>query len=265
MREITRSVKVALKCLIAVVLVDVDLPYWTSKVEHLVALAAIVSNIYTAHAQKRLFMHFRCKFRHRRSICRRWFPIWVQNFGNLATFYVVFWILYSECPPYFYFRFVWPTDLECIPHASIPTSIISTKFEVDMTIHCRVFVCWHITWLCDLDFWPFDLEQLLCMAGHVANLEDPTPIRSWVRSYNVSRWLLLKMLTLLLRMRRITWPASRGSKTITFLESPTLICLFIMHFGGSTMNVIKVICENNARPCVKRLWVSAHARNHVIC
>ena len=35
MREITRSVKVALKCLIAVVLVDVDLPYWTSKVEHL--------------------------------------------------------------------------------------------------------------------------------------------------------------------------------------------------------------------------------------
>ena len=40
MREITSSVKVALKCLIAVVLVDVDLPYWTSKVEHLVALSA---------------------------------------------------------------------------------------------------------------------------------------------------------------------------------------------------------------------------------
>jgi len=48
MREITRSVKVALKCLIAVVLVD--LPHWTSKVEHLVAFAAIVSNICTAHA-----------------------------------------------------------------------------------------------------------------------------------------------------------------------------------------------------------------------
>ena len=38
MREITRSVKVALKCLIAVVLVDVDLPYWTSKVEHIAAV-----------------------------------------------------------------------------------------------------------------------------------------------------------------------------------------------------------------------------------
>ena len=51
MREITRSVKVALKCLIVVVLVDVDLPYWTSKVEHLVAFQATVSNICTAHAQ----------------------------------------------------------------------------------------------------------------------------------------------------------------------------------------------------------------------
>jgi len=40
MREITGSVKVAVKCLIAVVL-----PYWTSKVEHLVVYAAIVSNI----------------------------------------------------------------------------------------------------------------------------------------------------------------------------------------------------------------------------
>ena len=90
MREITRSVKVALKCLIAVVLVDVDLPYWTSKVEHLVAFLAIVSNICTAHAQKRLFMHFRRKFRHRYSIRRPRFPIIVQNFGDLALFYVNF-------------------------------------------------------------------------------------------------------------------------------------------------------------------------------
>ena len=104
------------KCPVAVVFVDVDLPYWTSKVEHIAAFTAIFSNICTAHAQKRLFINFRCKFRHRRSIR----------------------ILYSECPPYFYFRFVWPADLESIPHAPTRTLIISTKFEVDMTIHCRV-------------------------------------------------------------------------------------------------------------------------------
>ena len=68
------------------------------------------------------------------------------------------------------------------------------------------------------------------MAGHVTNLaskfEDPTPIRSEVTSYNVSRWLSLKMRTRPLHMNRITWPVSRGSKTITYLESPTPICLF---------------------------------------
>ena len=55
MREITRSVKVNLKCFISVVLVDVDLPYWTSEVEHLVAFTATVSNICTAHAQASRF------------------------------------------------------------------------------------------------------------------------------------------------------------------------------------------------------------------
>ena len=77
-------------CLIAVVLVDVDLPYWTSKVEHLFAFAATVNNICTAHAQKRLYMHLSRKFRHRRSIRRPRFPIRVLNFGDLATFYVDF-------------------------------------------------------------------------------------------------------------------------------------------------------------------------------
>jgi len=136
------------------------------------------------HAQKRLFMNFRCKFRHRRSIRRPRFPGRVQNFSDLATFFVDFYILYAECPPYFYFRFVWPTDLKSIPHASTPMSIIPTRFEA------------------------------------------PTSIRSWVMSDNVSHWLPLKMRTLPLRMRPVTWPVSRGSKTITFLESPTPICLF---------------------------------------
>jgi len=138
MREITRSVKVALKCLIAVVLVDDDLPYWTSKVEHLVAFTAMFSNICTAHAQRRLFMNFRCKFWHRRSIHRPRFPVRVQNFSDLATYSVNFCILYAEGPPYFYFRVVWPTDLESMPHASTHTSIIPIRFEADMTINSRV-------------------------------------------------------------------------------------------------------------------------------
>jgi len=220
MREITHSVKAPLKCLIAVILVDVDLLYWTSKVAHSVAFTVIFSNICTAHVQKRLFMNFRCTFRHHRSIRRLRCPIWVQNFGDLAAFSVDFCILYAECPPYFYFRFVWPTDLESIPHASTPTSSNSHQvwswYDHPLPSY-SVFV-----WPCDLDLWPFDLEQLSCMAGHVTNpatkFEDPKTICSWVTSYNGSHWLPLKMCTRPLRMRRITWPVSRGSKTITFLN-----------------------------------------------
>jgi len=95
-------------------------------------------HLYCACAEMVIYMNFRCKFRHCRSIRRPRFPIRVKNFSDLATFSFDFCILYAECPPYFYFRFVWPTDLESIPHASTPTSIILTRFEVDMTINCRV-------------------------------------------------------------------------------------------------------------------------------
>jgi len=159
--EITRSAKVALKCLITVVLVDDDFPYWTSKVEHLVAFTAIFSNICTAHAHKRLFMNFRCKFRHRRSIRRPRFPIRVQNFSFFRGFLHFCMLNVRHISTS---GVDWPTDLESIPHASTPTSIIHARFEVDMTIHCRVitfFFCRHVTWPCDLDLWCFDIEHVM--------------------------------------------------------------------------------------------------------
>jgi len=63
------------------------------KVEHIVSFTAIFSNICTVHAQKRLFMNFQCKFRHRRSIRRPRFPVRVRHFGDLATLSVDFCIL----------------------------------------------------------------------------------------------------------------------------------------------------------------------------
>ena len=66
MRKITRSVKMTYcsrSCQRRFNVLDF-------KSEHLVAFVATVSNICSAHAQKRLFMHFRCKFRHRRSMRR---------------------------------------------------------------------------------------------------------------------------------------------------------------------------------------------------
>jgi len=122
-----------------------------------------------------------------------------------------------------------------------------------------VFVCRYVTGPCDLDLWPFDLEQMSYMASYVINpatkYEDPTPIRSSVMSYNVSRWLPLKMRTLPLRMRRITRPVSRAQKQLHFWNPRPRFAYSLCNFGGSTMKVIKVICENNARPCVKRRMI----------
>ena len=105
------------------------------------AFTAIFSNMCTAHAQKRLFMNFRCKIRHRRSIPRPRFPTWVENFGDSATISVDFFAFYIWMSAIFLLPVLltyWPSDLESITHASTPTLLIPTKFEVDMTIHCRV-------------------------------------------------------------------------------------------------------------------------------
>ena len=73
----------------------------------------------------------------------------------------------------------------------------------------------------DLDLWPFDLEQLTYMAGHVTNLatkfEHPMPIRSWFMSYNVSIENVYAAIA-----------HAPNHVTITYLESPTPICLFTM-------------------------------------
>jgi len=132
-----------------------------------------------------------------------------------------------------------------------------------------VFVCWYFKWPCDINIWPLDLEQMSYMASHVTDLateyEDPTRIRSSVMSYNVSRWLPLKMRTRPLRMHRITRPVSRGLKTITFWNARPRFAYSLCNFGGSTMKVIKVIWENNARPCVKRRMSSCACAILVIC
>ena len=93
-----------------------------------------------------------------------------------------------------------------------------------------VFVCRHFTWPCYLDLWPFDLEQLSYMAGHVTNLatnlEDPMPIRSWFMRYNVSHDYHRKFVRGHCACAESRDPWVGGSKTIIFLESPTPICLF---------------------------------------
>ena len=95
----------------------------SSKVVHIVAFTAIFSNILLCMRRNGYLWTF--------SVNLTRFPIRVQNFGDFVTFSVDFCILYSEC---FYFRFVWPTDLERVdPHVDN-----SHQVWCDMTICYRV-------------------------------------------------------------------------------------------------------------------------------
>ena len=84
-----------------------------------------------------------------------------------------------------------------------------------------VFVCWYVTWPCDLDLWPFDLVQLSCMAGHVTNAAtNLKTLRLFVHE--------LRVITVPVDYR---WKCVRGhcacaESRDAFLESPTPICLF---------------------------------------
>jgi len=166
-------------------------------------------------------------------------------------FPLIFCILYAECPPYFYFRgrlTYWPRKYttRVDPHVDNSRQVWSWHDH----IHCRVIAFLSDT-SHDLVTLTFGLLTLnmSCMASHVTNTgtkyEDPTPIRSWVM-----RWSPLKKRTRLPRMRRITWPVSRGSKKLHFGDAWPRFAYSLCNFDGSTMNTIKVNCENNARPCV---------------
>jgi len=111
---------------------------------------------------------------------------------------------------------------------------IPTKVEVDMTIYCRVIAFFPADTSRDLVTMTFDLLTLNSWrTWRVTWPTQPPRLKSvrlfvhelWFITLPNSHWLPLKMRTRPLRMRRITWPASRGSKRITCLESPTPLCL----------------------------------------
>jgi len=141
--------------------------------------------------QKWLFLNFRCKFRHRRSIRRSRFPIRVQNFSDLVTFSFDICILYAECPPYFYFRFVWPTDVESIRQTSTPAKIIPTKFGVDTTIHSRVISFLSADTARDLVTLTFDLLTLnSCPAWRVTWPTLPPSLKT-LRLSVLELWVIM--------------------------------------------------------------------------
>ena len=197
-------------------------------------------------------MNLLCKFWHRHSIRRPRFPTRVQNFSDLATFSIDFCILYAECLPYFYFRFVWPTGLESIPHTSTPTSIIPTKFEVDMTIHCRVTAFSSADASRDLVTLTVDLLNLNSWCTWRVTWPTLPP------SLKTLRPSVLELCVIAFPVGYL-WECVRGHCACAESRDPWVQVHFrnprprfadsLCNFGVCTMKVIKVICENNSRMC----------------
>jgi len=169
-------------------------------------------------------MNFQGKFGHHRSISRPRLPYRVQMSAIWLCFTLFFCILYAKSPPYFYFGFVWPTDLESKPDAAILTAIISTNFEVDRTIHCRV-----IAFLLLIRYVTLTYDCLTLNSCHTWRIMWSTLPPSWkmlclftVELYELKRLSLDTTENVYAATvhapKHVTM--GTGSKTITFLESP---------------------------------------------
>jgi len=78
------------KSFTTIVLSDHSFPLTTSNFGNLTAFRAIFSHIFTAHAQKRLFVNFRLKFWYHHSILWPRFPYRTRYFRDTRTFSVDF-------------------------------------------------------------------------------------------------------------------------------------------------------------------------------
>ena len=140
-----------------------------------------------------------------------------------------------------------------------PTLILSTKFEVDLTIHCRVTAFLSADTSRDLVTLTFDFLTL--SSCHTWRVTWPTlqPSLKTLRLFVHE----LRVITIPIDYHRKCVRAhsacaeSRdlwvgGQKRLHFWNPRRRFAYSLCNFGDSTMKVIKVICENNARPCVKR-------------
>jgi len=161
-----------------------------------------------------------------------WHCHWIQQegyFGNLVTFSVVIIIVQPQILPYFYFWIIWPNDLEIASRVVLSTMIISTKFEVYMSICFQVMMFFSaniLYYLVTLTFWPWTI--IIHRASH-----DQTLYHFWA-SYDW--WIsILELWTLYyhyfqhelwpLCSGHITWSICKGSILTAFLKPwPIFIC-----------------------------------------
>ena len=132
------------------------------------------------------------------------------------------------------------------------------KVEVDMTIHCRVIAFLSADTSRDFVTLTFELLTLNNWCAWRVTLPTLLPRLTTLRLSVLELWVITfpvdyhrKCVRCYCACAESRDPPVGGQKQLHFWN-PRTCFLFTMHFGRSTMNVIKVICENNALPCDKK-------------
>ena len=157
--------------------------------------------------------------------------------------------------------FLLPVCLTYWPRKSTPTSIIPTKFEVDMTIHCRVIAFLSADTSRDFVTLTFDLLTLNSCSTWRVTWSTLLPSLKTLRLSVLELWVITfpvdchwKCVRGYCECAESRDPPVGGQKQLHFWNPRPWFAYSLCTFGGSTINVIKVICENNARPCVKKTY-----------
>jgi len=116
-----------------------------------------------------------------------------------------------------------------------------------------MFLCYYVSWPCDLDVWPFDLESISCtvllMSDPHTNYYYPTTIGYWVTSTEYLITFPLPYLKQSLRMRRVTWPLTRDKNSPHFWNHWPQFAYSLCHFQGATTKI---------KPCYRQKIAFSH-------
>jgi len=126
-----------------------------------------------------------------------------------------------------------------------------------MTIHCRVIAFLSAS----REFVTLTFDLLTLNSCYACRVTCPTLLISLktLRLYFVELWVITFSVDYHWKCVRsycacAEWrdPPVGGHKQLHLWNPRPWFAYSLCTFGGSTINVIKVICENNARPCVKK-------------
>jgi len=120
-----------------------------------------------------------------------------------------------------------------------------------------MFLCYYVAWPCDHDLWPFDLERVPCTVfsclTHIPIFINLRLSVTELRILNI--WSHFRYLKQSLRMRRVTWPLTRGKNSPLFWNPWPQFSYSLCQFHGAT---------TKSKPCYRQKIAFSHYEGYKV-